>query len=151
MINNEDYYFLESDEECNDGTLLDTIDSTTYGLLMKRDPHVSNIRMITCTLAPNWHTLSRDEQHICLCENINRALEETNLYLYKCTFELTKKGVVHAHMIVDGGYDQEHKQLCLGLKRVGFICSRPVFDLLGAWLYINKAQSANTFSPLYSS
>jgi len=131
------YEFVDSDAD-ESHILDDSIDSSTTGPLT--EIQFDNTHMITVTLRPEYHDLACDTQYELLREKIQLATTPHEALLF-CAFELTKKGNVHAHMIVSG-YLPQIKEIKYRLRtECGHVLAKPIFSFWGAYNYCNKQNS----------
>lgn len=102
------------------------------------------IKCYTITLNSKYYKDTLGDQYAIMWQHIRDTL---NGYPYYFTFELTKKGRIHAHGII---CSNEVNTFHNGLIKIGHIIGKHCYSKYGWFEYMFKSQNCKTFSPITS-
>lgn len=107
------------------------------------------LNMVTLTLKPEYHAKPTAEQYNMFRDVIRGMNNETTSYY--ASFEFTKKGVLHVHMIVEWAFECNKKVDMKRFLALGFTFCTKIHDINGAIAYINKEKHImGKFPALYN-
>jgi len=101
-----------------------------------REGSMQQLNMVTLTLKPEYHSLSTQEQYN-MFKDVILGMDNENTSFY-ASFEYTRKGVLHVHMLVDWAFDIYKKNDMVRFKKLGFAYCTPIWDVNGSIAYISK-------------